>query len=859
MNPERWKNIDEILDVALELDLNKRAAFLDEACAGDKDLRIEVEKLLAADEQANSMIEGSALNEAAQFLDTVETSRLTPGESIGPYKILSLLGSGGMGEVYRARDYRLERDVAIKVLPEDVARNSHAIVRFEREMKALAALSHPNIITIYDVGEQNGIYYAVMELLRGETLRSYLSRTKCTWDRAVSIGASIAEGLAAAHSQGVTHRDLKPENIFLTSDGGIKILDFGLVHRKPISTVDESTLQIRESEITQAGILMGTLPYMSPEQIRGLPTDSRSDLFSVGTILYEMISGKRPFYGKTTADLTASILKEEPSSMKVTCPPVLIQTIAQCLRKMPEERIQSAGELANKLRTISGGTLISASHVSIYPARKLQWIILTSILFVIAALISYFYFAWTNNSISSIAVLPLLDTKHDSDTEYLSDGITENIIDTLTQIHDLRVMRGSGVVYKGKEIEPRTVGRELNVEAVVTGRILRKDKNLIISVDLVKVSDGSLLWTKQYNRNVSDLLIIQSDISRELFNKINIPMTGKQQEIVIKRYTDDPEAYQFFLRARYHWMKDTPDDYKIAHEYFQKAIEKDPAYARAYIALAGYYVSLGNAGFEPPAEEWSQWHDAMNHAKQLDPQLVEAHMGDAEYQFFHEWNWSSAESALKRGLQLSPGDPDLHHFYGLFLRAMERWDEAIAEDKESQELDPLSILVNKSVGTAYFWAKRYDEALEQFKKTEELDPKYAGIHDSMADVYSRKGMFEESIAEMEKYLRLSGYGDLADIFRSKYQESGYKAAIQTLYENQLDILNQNTPEGYVSPIAFAIVYSQLNRKDQAFEWLEKAYQERSSWLVFLKTDPQFDNLRSDPRLASLIRRIGFPK
>lgn len=855
MNHDQYKRIDELLDVVLEIAPDKRNAFLVEACAGDEDLRKQVEILLAADKEEHSLMEASALHAASEFLENSTISRLSAGDLIGPYKILCLLGSGGMGEVYSARDQRLERDVAIKVLPEDVSKNEHAVARFHRETKALAALSHPNILFIYDVGEHDGIVYAVMELLKGETLRSYLAQTKCTWDKAVSVAANIADGLSAAHSQGVIHRDLKPENIFLTSDGGVKILDFGLVLREPIGKIANAKTK---SQLTQEGILMGTVPYMSPEQLRGLPLDARSDLFSFGTMLYEMITGKRPFSGKSTADLTAAILKEEPASLKVQCPPALVQMISRCLRKDPNERFQSAEDLALKLRTLTGPTA-AVSAVSIFRTQKVRWKMLFGIAIVITALlISYLFFPWKHKPIGSIAVLPFLNASHDPNNEYLSDGVTESIIDTLSQLPDLRVLaRGTVFTYKGKEIDPRKVGRELNVEAIVTGRILNKGDNLVISADLVNVSDGTLMWGKQYNRSVSDLLIVQSEISRELSGKLQSKLTGVQQEIVSKRYTNDPEAYQFFLRGRYHWMKDTPEDIRIAREYFEKAIQKDPTYARAYIALAGYSVTLGISGMEPPEKHWPQWLNAINRAKQLDPQLVEAHMGDAEYQFFHEWNWSRAEQALKRGLQLSPGDPDLHHFYGLFLRAMGRWDESIAEEKEAQQLDPLTILTNKSIGITYFWAKRYDEALEYLKKTEELDPNYAGIHDAFADVYARKQMYKEAILETEKYLRLSGDGEGADEIVQEYQKSGYDAANQSLYEKQLDLLTENAKEGYVSPMFFAIACAHLNRKDEAFQWLEKAYRERSSWIVFLKTDPQFDTLRSDPRMNVMLKKVGL--
>lgn len=853
MNPDRWKKLDELLDVALELEPDKRAAFLDEACAGDEALRKEIEGLIAADREDDILMKSSALQVATEFIDPALTSRLSPDEIIGPYRIISLLGTGGMGEVYRACDQRLERDVAIKILPEYVSKNPDALVRFDREVKTLAALSHPNIIAIYDVGDQNGIVFAVMELLKGETLRSYLARTRLTWEKAVQVGSSILDGLTAAHSQGVIHRDLKPENIFLTSDGGVKILDFGLMRRnKPIAGEGSPN---SDSLLTNAGIAMGTVPYMSPEQLRGLPVDARSDLFSFGTMLYEMISGKRPFSGINSADLTASILKEEPAPLTVNCPVTLNHAVLRCLKKDPDQRFQTAASLASDLKTVTDSSLITAG----LPTGKRQWNLLLLIPALLVVVVLFFYFPSRTKTVHSIAVLPFLNANHDPNDEYLIDGVTDSIIDKLSQFPDLRVMaRGTVFTYKGKEIDPRKIGRELKVESVVTGRILQNGDSIVISADLVKVSDGTLMWGKQYNRRISDLLLVQSEISRDLSDKLNVHLTGEQQKAVSKNYTENLEAYQFFLRGRYHWMKDTQEDYTIAQKYFEKAIEKDPSFARAYIALAGYYVTLGQYGIAPPNEQWAKSLAALKRAKELDPWLVEAHMGDAEYQFYHEWNWTRTEQALKRGIELSPGDPDLRHFYGQFLRAMGRWDEAIAEEKQSQLIDPLTIVANKSVGIAYSWAKRYDEALDAFKKTEELDPNYAGIHDALADVYVRKGMVKEAIFEMGRFLRLSGDEESANKLILDFQKSGYDTAMQSLYEKELNRLIEDSKERYVSPMSFAIIYSLLNRKNEAFEWLEKAYQERSSWLVFLKTDPQFDNLRSDPRWAAMVKKIGLP-
>ncbi|HEY7160045.1 MAG TPA: protein kinase, partial [Acidobacteriota bacterium] len=539
-----------------------------------------------------------------------------------------------------------------------VAANSESLERFDREIKALAALSHPNILAIYDVGNQDGNVYAVTELLKGETLRSHLSRTRFTWEKVIAVGTCVAEGLAAAHSQGVIHRDLKPENIFLTSDGGVKILDFGLVRREKPAPDRELTTPGTKAELTRTGTLMGTLPYMSPEQLRKLPMDARSDLFSFGTMLYEMISGTRPFSGNSAADLTASILKEEPAPLTVECPPALIQAISRCLKKDPAERFQTATDLALKLKSAATESVVPRVFPSTQeiPWKKLFWIPL------VVAVIAFFIWnsPWKNRSIHSIAVMPFINNSTDPNNEYLSDGVTESIIDSLSQVPDLRVMaRGIVWSYKGKEMDPRKVGRELNVDAIVTGRIQQKDDNLVISTDLVDVSDGTQLWGKKYERSASDLLLVQSEISRALSDRLHVSLTGQQQETVSKHYTENPEAYQFYLRGRYHWLKGTPEDYEKAREYFEKAVEKDPSFAKAYILLASYYATLGTQGVEPPEEAWSKHLAALNRAKELDAPLVEANLGDAEYQIFHEWNWSRGEKAMKRGIELSPEDPDV--------------------------------------------------------------------------------------------------------------------------------------------------------------------------------------------------------
>jgi len=609
---------------------------------------------------------------------------------------------------------------------------------------------------------------------------------------------------------------------------------------------------------------MGTVPYMSPEQLRGLPVDARSDLFATGAVLYEMLSGTRPFSGNSSADLIACILKEDPPPLEIDCPQTLLQTVSRCLQKDPNQRFQTAEDLAFALKMLtsdSAAPISPARPVVVPTVQKIQW---PKFLWIpIAALVlalSIWFFPWSSGkSVSSIAVLPFINSNHDPNNDYLSDGITESIIDTLSQLPELRVMaRGTVFTYKGKQLDPRKVGRDLNVEAVVTGRILQQRDKLVISADLVKVSDGRQLWGNQYTRNISDLLIVQTEISREISDKLCANLTPEKQKVISKHYTDNTEAYQYYLRGRHHWYKDTPEDYDKALEYYQKAVETDPAYALAYIGLAQYYSTIAAHGVEAPKEQWANARTMMNRAIALDRTLVDAYGGDADYQYFCEWNFPAAEQSMRRGIQLNPGNAELHRFYAEFLRGMGRWDEAIAEAKQAQELDPLSTTTNKSLGVTYFWAKQYDDALEQFQKTEELDPNFADIHDALADVYARKGMYREAISEMEKYLKLSGDTDGAARLVQSYQKSGYDAAMKSLYEKQLDLLKMSSEEGYVSPMFFVFTYAHLNRKEDAFEWLEKAYQERSSWLIFLKTDPQYDTLRSDPRFTALIKKVGLP-
>jgi serine/threonine protein kinase/tetratricopeptide (TPR) repeat protein len=782
---------------------------------------------------------------------------------IGRYEILSPLGAGGMGEVYRAKDLRLGREVAIKVLPEHLASNPEALSRFEREAKAVAALSHPNILAIYDFGSDHDVSFAVMELLEGETLRKRIKESTLPWRKAAEIAVPIAEGLSAAHGKGVTHRDLKPENIFLTSDGQVKILDFGLAQLKPPTLEQELSVAPTQSQVTQTQSVMGTVPYMSPEQVRGVSVDTRSDIFSFGSVLYEMLTGNRAFAGTTAADTMATILKEEPKELdelKKKIPAELERVISHCLEKNPEQRFQTARDLAFDLRAVLSSSEISKTHRTerTLMLRPLLWFGIIAVLFLIG--ISVYLYIPHGRAVSSLAVLPFANVGNDPDSEYLSDGITESITRSLSQFPKVRVMAHETVFsYKNKHVDPRKIGRELKVDAVVTGKVYRKGDLLTISADLIKVTDGAELWGQQFQRKSNDILSVQDEISSKISEKLRWGLTGEQKKLLVKHYTEDTEAYELYLKGVFFHLKEfSRDDYQKSMEFFQKAIEKDPNYALAYAGLTGLYQSMAFEGLMTPKEANAKSQAAIRKALEIDNTLPEAHSLLSLLAWSVDWNFEESLAESRRALAINPNEKGTRFQYSQNLRAMGRFDEAIAQGKKAQEIDPLSISTNRSLGMTYFAAGKYDQAIEQYSKTIELDPNYAPLHDYLADVYEKKGLYDQAIAEEQKYLRLIQDEEGATTLGRDYKQYGYQKAKRLQFERTLGDYKQIAKEQYVSPLAFATIYANLNEKDEAFAWLDKALQERSPWLTYIKTDPQFDNLHADPRFGNLLRRIGLP-
>ncbi|HEV8610610.1 MAG TPA: protein kinase, partial [Thermoanaerobaculia bacterium] len=618
---------------------------------------------------------------------------LSPGARLGPYEIVSPLGAGGMGEVYRARDTRLERAVAIKVLPARLAADADALARFEREARAVAALSHPNILAIHDFGSDGGVVYAVAELLEGATLRERLATGALPSRKAVEYAVQAAQGLAAAHERGIVHRDLKPENVFVTNDGRVKLLDFGLARlRGAESAMGRETEAPTAAIATEPGVVMGTVGYMSPEQVRGQAADHRSDIFALGAVLYEMLSGKRAFRGASAADTMSAVLNAEPELAPAfsTAEPALAQIVRRCLEKSPGERFQSAQDLAFALANLSSSTRSRAApRLSIRPRRIAVGSV--AALAILLAAFALFSRVRSRQPIDSLAVLPFANASTDPESEYLSDGITETLINKLSRLPDVKVIsRASAFRFKGKDQDPGAVARELGVRAVVTGRVTQLGDRLSIATELVDTRDNRQIWGERYDRKLSDVLTVQEEIAKEISETLKVRLTGEQQARLTRSATANPEAYQAYLKGFHHARKVTIPDVQKGIAYFRQALALDPNYAPAHAGLAYCYILWLPDWYMPAREAFPVGKEAASKAVALDPTLSEGHTYLGMARFLYDYDWAGAEQELRRATELNPADATAHHFYALFLGARARFGEAAREIARALELDPLS-------------------------------------------------------------------------------------------------------------------------------------------------------------------------
>ena len=907
MNPERWQQASRILEIALERHPELRAAYLDEMCSNDPDLRQEVESLLAASAQAGSLLDSPAMAMAAPlfFHDSVKT---VLGQSIGRYKILTALGTGGMGEVYLAYDTRLGRKIALKLLSTHFTTDKDRLLRFEQEAHAASTLSHPNICMIHEVGEtEDARHFIAMEYIDGVTLRQHMTEARMKLSEVLDVAVQVASGLAASHAVGVVHRDIKPENIMLRHDGYVKVLDFGLAKLTEQPASDVTTpAGVRVS--TDIGVVMGTSGYMSPEQTRGLPVDARTDIWSMGVVLYEMITGGAPFEGATKSDVIASVLGREPSLLISRLPEVpaeLQRIVSKALRKEREERYEvvkdmlldlkslkqelefearlqrpaqpeaSSDEIGNaeviveaahnvgtqtkEMQTARSTLSTNAEESTLQPRNSLHGVALIGLSLAILVVISsaVYLLAIRGEAIDSIAVLPFVNVNGNPDMEYLSDGITDSLINSLSQVPRLRMIARSSVFrYKGKEVDPQTVGRELSVRAILLGRVAQHGDNLSISAELVDARDNSRIWGEQYSRRLSDILQVQEEISREISDKLRLKLTGEEQKLVAKRYTENVQAYQLYLKGRFYSNKRNEESLKRGVDYFQQAIEKDPNYALAYSGLADSYSGIAAVFISamPPREAMLKMKLAAQKAVELDDTLAEAHTSLGELKFRGDRDWSGAEREFKRALALNPNYTRAHDEYTQYLVAMGRFEESFAEAKRAQALDPVSPRTYAELGFAYYFAGRYDQAIEEYQRALELDPNFLNAHWLLGFAYANKSMFEQARAESLKAVELSGHGPGAlGGLGYVYATLGRRDEAQQVIVELKELAERR----YVSPYSLAAIYGRLGDKDAAFEWLEKAYSDGAYGILFLKFAPEWDGLRSEPRFQDVMRRVGL--
>jgi adenylate cyclase len=1000
---------------------------------------------------------------------------ISPGTQFGRYEIRSPLGAGGMGEVYLAHDTQLGRAVALKLLPSDVTSDEDRLRRFQQEARATSALNHPNILTIFEIGEAGGTHFIATEFIDGVTLRDSLSRSRLKLDEVLDISIQVASALMAAHEAGIVHRDIKPENIMIRKDGYVKVLDFGLAKLTERSTASSPhALTFTE---TGPGIVIGTVTYMSPEQARGLRVDERTDIFSFGVVLYEMLAGRAPFGGPTPSDVIVAILDREPQPLARSLPevsPEMQRVVSKALAKEREARYQTMKELLADLRGLkrrlefeSGGLNITAPSLDAPPGspaetttsaraqaqtvqvrvggtetddsqaaetllldtnqpatpeiahvlfmdivgfskhrinqqfqlqRKLNEIVTNTDEFLRAqmndqlickstgdgmalvffvdpeapvrcalqisrALLSnrdvelrmgihsgpvlrtidanrqkdvagsginlaqrvmdcgdsghillskamadvlheigdrsenleyvgaakvkhgvevQLFNLYTDElgnpippsiislqnlpapspqpsgarraHIDSLAVLPLANASADPGTEYLSDGITESIINTLSQLPQLKVMARATVFrYKGREVDAAEVRRDLKVRAVMMGRVLQFGDNLVIKTELIDTEDGSQLWGEQYKRKAADIFEVQEEISKEISEKLRIKLTGEEKKLLVKRYTDNTEAYRLYLKGRFCLSKTTKEALNNAIKHFRQAIEIDPDYALAYAGLADAYYAL-SSNHLPANEAMPKALAAAEQALRMDETLAEAHASLGLVKAFYEWDWAGAEGEYKRAIELNPGYASAHHWYGWYLALMGRLNEAIREIKQASELDPLSLEINSDLGLSFFFARQYERAIEQFEKALEMDPNSIWTRFFMGWAREQKGDYAEAIEDYKRAAQLDDSPLIMAALGHTYVMAGRrKEALEVLAE-----MKQLALTRHVSSYHFAIIHAALNEKDEAFRWLEKSYGAREEALVWLKVDPRLDALRTDARFIDLQRRVGLP-
>ena len=828
MTPDQWRRVNELFESALARAPGQREAFLAEACRDEADeaaLRDEVESLLAAHDQAGSFMEAPVL----AAMPERSAPALEPGARLGPYNVVALIGSGGMGEVYRARDPRLGREVAIKVLSPR-AGSGDPTLRLDREARAVAALNHPNILAVYDVGVADRLPYVVSELLEGETLRARLRAGPLPWPAGVEFARQAASGLAAAHDKGIVHRDLKPENVFLTRDGRLKILDFGLARQVavPANAADSPTTPL----LTQPGTVLGTVGYMAPEQVRGRSADARSDVFSFGAVLYEMLSGRRAFAGDSGVETMNAILTGEPPSLSAAeVPAGLERIVLRCLRKEADERFASGRDLSAALDALAQAGRAGETALALPPEPAAA-------------------------PERSIAVLPFLNMTGDMEQEYFCEGMAEELINALAKIEGLRVAaRTSAFRFKAKGDSVERIGRELRVEKILEGSVRRAGNRLRITVQLVNAADGYHVWSERYDRDVQDVFALQDEITSRVVEALRLKLDPRQARA--RRYTDDLEAYHLYLKGLHYWNKRHQGGLQEGVKAFEAAIARDPLYAPAYAGLADSYGILGLSFYDvlPPAEAMPKAKAAAMKALEIDPGLAAPHAALGWVRLHYDWDWAGAEAAFRRSLELDPTRATTRHWHSFYLSAMGRVEEAVAEARRAWELDPLSLIVNANLCQPHYYARRFEEAAAGAGKVTKMEPAFPVGHDWQGLAAAGRGEYAEAIAAYEAFAAQGGGASraLALVGNARARAGDRAGAMRALEE-----LSALAARRYVPAYHFALLHVGLGQRDEAIAALERAYEERSDQLAYLAVEPLLDPVRGDPRFEALRRRLGLP-